>query len=87
MNVSWSLCLAWVALLAVGQCSPRPKDGEYDETVAKEYLKYVNALDAVYSNEYSIAEWGYESNITDANLEIAVSVSYVILTKFESRKL
>lgn len=51
------------------QCLPR---GAYDETVAREYLKFVNAQDAAFNNEYSIAEWGYESNITDENLEISV---------------
>lgn len=65
-------CLTVVCSALVLGCCGAPR-GPYDETVAKEYLKFVNAQDAAFSNEYSIAEWGYESNITDENLEVSVS--------------
>lgn len=66
----WILCFCLVIPAIL--CLPR---GPYDETVAREYLKYINTQDAAFANEYSIAEWGYESNITDENLEVAVSVN------------
>ena len=46
---------------------------DYDEEAGRDYLKQINAESAVKTTESVIASWGYESNITDENLQHQVN--------------
>lgn len=68
--------MALVTEVRLGGCV-NPDQDQDGEVEARNFMDYLNRETAAWANRISLAEWDYESNLTEHNLQRKVKLRHI----------
>lgn len=77
--------VVWVVFL-FGGCFTTDPDIELEELKGRDFLLLLNKKSSENYNKETLADWGYASNITEANLQNQVSLPILVILTFKINK-